>query len=56
MHYEQDDTLPYSESEVIDSRYHLTKPEDPVREWLDEVKGKLRSSDKRDEDDDTRDN
>jgi hypothetical protein len=56
MHYEQDDTLPYSESEVVDSRYRLTKPEDPVSEWLDEVKGKLRSSDKRDEDDDTRDN
>jgi hypothetical protein len=57
MHYQQDHALPYSEGEVIDSRYHLTKPEDPVREWLDEVKGKLRSSDERDEeDDDTRDN
>ncbi len=54
--HQQDQALPYSESEVIDSRYHLTKPEDPVREWLDEVKDKLRSSDKRDEDDDTRDN
>jgi hypothetical protein len=56
MHYEQDDTLPTSASEVIDSRFQVTKPEDPVSEWLDEVKGKLRSSDKRDEDDDTRDN
>ena len=54
--HQQNDALPYSESEVIDGRYHLTKPEDPVREWLDEVKGKLRNSDKRDEDDDTRDN
>ena len=56
MHYEQDDTLPYSESDVVDSRYHLTKPEDPVSGWLDEVKRNLRNSDQRDEDDDTTDN
>ena len=56
MHYEQDEALPYSESEVVDSRYHLTTPEDPVSGWLDEVKRKLRNSDQRDEDDDTRDN
>ncbi|MGA7193248.1 MAG: hypothetical protein WBW94_06420 [Anaerolineales bacterium] len=51
--HQQDDALPYSESDVVDSRYHLTKPEDPVSGWLDEVKRKLRNSDKRDEDDDT---
>ena len=56
MHYEQDEALPYSESEVVDSRYHLTTPEDPVSGWLDEVKRKLRTSDQRDEDDDTTDN
>ena len=55
MHYQQDDTLPTSASEVVDSRIQLTKPEDPVSEWLDEVKRKLRNSDKRDEDDDTTD-
>ena len=55
MHYQQDDTLPTSASEVVDSRFQLTKPEDPVSGWLDEVKRKLRNSDKRDEDDDTTD-
>lgn len=53
IHHPQDAALPYSESDVVDSRYHLTKPEDPVSGWLEEVKRKLRSSDKRDEDDDT---
>jgi hypothetical protein len=56
MHYEQDDTLPASENDVVDGRYHLTKPEDPVSGWLDEVKRQVRNSDKRDEDDDTTDN
>ncbi len=56
MHYQQDDTLPTSASEVVDSRFQLTKPEDPVSGWLDEVKRKLRNSDKRDEDDNTTDN
>jgi hypothetical protein len=56
IHHQQDETLPYSEDEVVDGRYRLTKPEDPVSGWLDEVKRKLRNSDKRDEDDDTRDN
>jgi hypothetical protein len=36
---------------IVDSRYHLTKPEDRMRRWLDEVKRKLISSDKKDEDD-----
>ena len=53
IHHPQDEALPYSESDVVDSRYRLTKPEDPVSGWLDEVKRKLRNSDKRDEDDDT---
>ncbi|MFZ1040851.1 MAG: hypothetical protein WAN58_06030 [Anaerolineales bacterium] len=56
MHYQEDDTVPTSASEVVDSRFQLTKPEDPVSGWLDEVKRELRDSDKRDEDDDTTDN
>jgi nitrogen fixation/metabolism regulation signal transduction histidine kinase len=53
IYHQQDDALPGSESNAADSRYQLTKPEDPVRRWLDEVKRKLINSDKRDEDDDT---
>lgn len=53
MHRRHDDPLPYIESDVIDSRYQLTEPDDQVRGWLDEVKRKLLSSDKKDEDDDT---
>jgi hypothetical protein len=54
IHYQQDDSLPYIESDIIDSRYQLTKPDDQVRRWLDEVKRKLlRSSDEKDEDDNT---
>jgi len=51
--HQHDDSLPYLESDVIDSRYQLTKPDDQVRRWLDEVKRKLLRSDKEDEDDDT---
>lgn len=50
----QDDSLPYIESDVvdIDSRYQQpTQPDNQIRRWLDEVKRKLRSSDKKDEDD-----
>jgi hypothetical protein len=53
IYHRPEDALPDSESTVADSRYQLTKPEDPVRRWLDEVKRKLINSDKRDEDDDT---
>ena len=49
--HQQDDSLPYLESDVIDKRYQLTKPDDQVHRWLDEVKRKLLSSDKKDEDD-----
>ena len=51
--HQHDDSLPYLESDVIDSRYQPTKPDDQVRRWLDEVKRKLLRSDKEDEDDDT---
>jgi hypothetical protein len=39
------------ESDIVDSHYQLTKPDDQVGRWLDEVKRKLLSSDKKDEDD-----
>ncbi|HET9905237.1 MAG TPA: hypothetical protein VFQ23_01310 [Anaerolineales bacterium] len=53
IHYPRDDSLPYLESDIVGNRYLLTKPDDEVRAWLDEVKNKLRSSDtnKKDEDD-----
>jgi hypothetical protein len=45
---------PYLESEFIDDGYQVTKPNDQVRQWLDEVKDQLQSSDEKDkEDDDT---
>lgn len=49
-----DDSLPYLESGAIDNHYQpLTTPEDQVDRWLDEVKSKLLSDDKKDEDDNT---
>jgi hypothetical protein len=51
--YQQDDSSQYHERGIVDSRYHLTKPEDRMRRWLDEVNRKLISSDKKDEDDNT---
>ncbi len=50
--HEHDDSLPYLEGDDVDSRYELTKPDDQVHRWLDEVKRKLRSSDQKDEDND----
>jgi len=52
--HQHDNSSPYLESDVIDSRYQPTKPDDQVRRWLDEVKRKLLRSDKEDEDDDTK--
>lgn len=51
IHHQQNDSLPYRESEIIDSRYQSTKPDDQVRRWLDEVKRKLLNSDMKGEDD-----
>ena len=45
-----DDSPPYLESSVVDSRYQITRPEDQVRRWIEEIKRKLLSSDKKDED------
>ena len=48
--------LPYLESEVIDDGYQVTKPDDEVRQWLDEVKDQLESSDEKDKEDDDANN
>jgi len=49
-----DDELPYLDSDVADG-YQVTKPDDQVEQWLDEVKDKLLSSDEdeKDKDDNT---
>jgi len=51
--HRQDDSSRYLEGEVNDRRYRLTKPVDQARRWLDDVKRKMRSSDRKNEDDDT---
>jgi hypothetical protein len=53
VNYRHDDSSPYLEGEDVDSRYELTKPDDQVHGWLDDVKRKLQSSDEKDEDDNT---
>jgi hypothetical protein len=54
LHHQQDDSLPNLERDVVDRRYQITKPDDQVRQWLDEVKRKLLNSDhQKDEDDHT---
>jgi hypothetical protein len=50
--HQPDVSAPYPEGGDVDSRYQLTKPDDQVHRWLDEVKRKLRSSDQKDQDDD----
>ena len=45
-----DNSVTYIESDDLDNGYH-TAPDNQMRRWLDEVKRKLRSSDKKDEDD-----
>lgn len=51
MIIDHDDTQPYIESDVVDGSDQLTKPDDQVRGWLDEVKRNLRGSDEKDEHD-----
>jgi hypothetical protein len=55
-HRRHDDPLPYIESNVVDSGYQVTSPDDQVHTWVDEVKSKLLSDDKKDEEDDDTDN
>lgn len=49
--YQEDNSEPYIESDVVDGFHLPTKPDDQVRGWLDEVKRSLLSSDKKDEND-----
>jgi hypothetical protein len=51
-----DNSLPYLESDIVDSRYQLSQPADQVNQWLDEVKDKLQRNDEKDENDNTTDN
>lgn len=48
---DHDDTQPYIESDVADDSYQITKPDDQVRGWLDEVKRNLRGSDEKEKND-----
>jgi hypothetical protein len=43
--------LSYLETDALDDGYQVTTPKDQVPQWLDEIKSKLRSDDKKDEDD-----
>ncbi len=55
--HQHDDALPYIESDVIDSSdYQVTKPDDQVSQWLDEVKDQLQNSDEKDKKDDDTNN
>ncbi len=44
-------SLPYFDGEVTEAGYQVTKPNDQVEKWLDEVKDKLLDSDEKDKDD-----
>ena len=50
---QDNDTLPHIENDMLDDGYRLTRPDDQVRRWLDEVKRKLLRSDRKEEEDDT---
>lgn len=51
--HQNDDALPYLESDFVNDRNQLTKPDAQVNRWLDEVKSKLLSEDEKDRDDDS---
>jgi hypothetical protein len=44
-------SLPYLDGDITEDGYQVTKPNDQVERWLDEVKGKLLDSDEMDKDD-----
>jgi len=46
-----DDSLPRIESDILNNDYQLTRPDDQVRRWLEEVKRKLLRSDRKDDED-----
>ncbi|MGC1377475.1 MAG: hypothetical protein WA821_14680 [Anaerolineales bacterium] len=49
--HRQDASALYLDGNVVDHHPQLTKPEDQVGRWMDEVKDELRSSDEKDKDD-----
>jgi hypothetical protein len=49
MPHQDEDSLTYLESDVVEDRYQHVETDDQVRRWLDEVKNKLLNSDKEDE-------
>jgi hypothetical protein len=51
--HRQDAAALYLDGNVLDHHPQLTKPEDQVGHWMDEVKDELRSSDEKDKDDST---
>ncbi len=53
IHRRQDDPLPYIDSDIVVDGYQVTKPDDEVEQWLDEVKDQLLASDEKDKDDRT---
>jgi len=54
-HHHHGGSLPYLDSDISDDDYQVTNPDDQVKKWLDEVKGKLLDSDEKDKDDNTDD-
>ncbi len=54
-HHHHSSSLPYVDSDIADDGYQVTKPDDQVEQWLDEVKDKLRDSDEKDKEDDNPD-
>jgi len=44
--HQHNDSLSYLDTDVVDSGYQVTTPDDQVHQWLDEVKDKLRDNDK----------
>ncbi len=50
--HQQDDSLPYLDTDVVDNGYQVTTPDNQVNQWLDEVKDELRDNDKKDKDND----
>ncbi len=54
-HHHHDDSSQILESDIIDTHYQLTEPDDQVDQWVDEVKNQLLNSDEKDKDDNTDD-
>jgi hypothetical protein len=48
--HRHDDELPIVDSDIIDTPYQLTEPDDQVDQWVDEVKNQLLNKEKDDDD------